>query len=230
MSKMSNMIKENLINKLEIEKICNQFEDAEKLKTEFFEANKIITNKYLYFPEHFKKTVAFTFYAKLFASTTIAKHRALRILSRKEAREVDELLGFTLNYPRVSSDNTMKNPTKRNLTILMNIAESLDSKLGEFKTHWEDVPINYRIDVKKHLIDSFKLFGYNVENLKKDTTSNELSVSKQESKESVVKVSINGETVFMHENATMLEFIKEIKTKTGHQVVVTKVIETEVEL
>lgn len=224
------MTKGNLINKLDIENICNQFEDADTLKADFFEANEIITNKYLYFPEYFKKTVAFTFYAKLLASTTIAKHHALRVLSRKEAREVDKLLGFTLNYPKVSSDNTMKNPTKRNLAILMQISEELDSKLGEFKKHWEDVPINYRIDVKKHLIDSFKSFGYNVENLKKDIISNELSVSKQESKESVIKVSINGETVFMPENATMIEFIKEIKMKTGHQVVVTKVIETEIEL
>lgn len=226
------MTKGNLINKLDIEKICNQFEDADTLKADFFEANEIITNKYLYFHEHFKKTVAFTFYAKLLASTTIAKHRSLRKLWKKEAWEVDKLLGFSKNYPRVSSDNTMKNPTKRNLTILTQIAETLDSKLGEFKTHWEDVPINYRIDVRKHLIDSFELFGYNVEDLKKDATSNDLSIIKQESKEqeSVVKVSINGETVFMHENATMLEFIKEIKMKTGHQVVVTKVIETEVEL
>lgn len=212
----------------EIEDVCNRFEDADALKKDFAEAKKIVKNNYFGFPKHFKETVAFTFYAKMIASTAIGMHFALRVLENKEAKEVDEILGYTINYPKVSADNTIKRPTQRNLKILMGIIEALGHRLKKFKTPWEDVTTNYRIDVNKHLIDSFELFGYHFE---EETTQNTLSFSEPKmEEEGLVKVSLNGEVVFLDKNATMFEFLKAVKTRTGQEVTVTRMIETEVEL
>lgn len=212
----------------EIEDVCNRFEDADALKKDFAEAKKIVKNNYFDFPKHFKETVAFTFYAKMIASTAIGMHFALRVLENKEAKEVDEILGYTINYPKASADNTIKRPTQRNLKILMGIVEALGHRLKKFKTPWEDVTTNYRIDVNKHLIDSFELFGYHFE---EETTQNTLSFSEPKmEEEGLVKVSLNGEVVFLDKNATMFEFLKAVKTRTEQEVTVTRMIETEIEL
>lgn len=137
-----------------IENLCDQFEDADSLKKDFAEAQKIIENRYFDFPKHFKETVAFTLYAKMIASTVIGKHYALRVLEGKEAKEIDKILGYTTSF----------------------------------------------------------------------------SEQKPKEQEKVVKVSLNGETVFLHESATMLEFLKAVKERTEQAVSVTKMIETEIEL
>lgn len=215
-----------------VEEVCGQFEDADSLKKDFAEVKKIIENRYFDFPKYFKETVAFTFYAKMIASTTIGKHHALRVLEKKEAKEIDKILGYTTNYPKVSADNTIKNPTQRNLKIVMGIDEAIEHRLKKYKTPWEEVTTNYRIDFNKHLIDSFELFGYHFEEDEEDTTQNDLPISKEETKEQehVVKVLLNGEPVFLHENATMFEFLKAVKERTEQTVVVTRMIETEIEL
>lgn len=212
----------------EIENVCNRFEDADALKKDFEEAKKIVENHYFDLPKHFKETVAFTFYAKMIASTAIGMHFALRVLENKEAKEIDEILGYTTNYPKASADNTIKRPTQRNLKILMGIIEALGNRLKKFRTPWEDVTTNYRIDVNKHIIDSFELFGYHFE---EETTQNTLSFSEQKvEEEGLVKVSLNGEVVFLDKNATMFEFLKAVKERTKQTVTVTKMIETEIEL
>lgn len=215
-----------------IENLCNQFEDADSLKKDFAEVQKIIENRYFDFPKYFKETVAFTLYAKMIASTVIGKHYALRVLEGKEAKEIDKILGYTTNYPKVSADNTIKKPTQRNLKIVMGIDEALGRRLEKFKTPWEEVTTNYRIDFNKHLTDSFELFGYHFEEDEEHTSQNTLSFSEQKPKEQerIVKVSLNGETVFLHESATMFEFLKAVKERTGQSVSVTKMIETEIEL
>lgn len=48
--------------------------------------------------------------------------------------------------------------------------------------------------------------------------------------ENVVKISLNGETLFLPQNATMFEFLKAVKTRTEQEVTVTRMIETEIEL
>lgn len=215
----------------EIENVCDRFEDADSLKEDFAEAKKIIENRYFDFPKYFKETVAFAFYAKMIASTTIGMHYALRILEKKEAKEIDKVLGYTTNYPKVSADNTIKRPTQRNLKIVMGISEALSHRLKKFKTPWEEVTTNYRIDANKHLIDSFELFGYQFEEDEGDTTQSTLSFSEQKmEEEGLVKVSLNGEVVFLDKNATMFEFLKAVKERTKQAVVVTKMIETEIEL
>lgn len=212
----------------EIENVCNRFEDADDLKKDFEEAKKIVENHYFDLSKHFKETVAFTFYAKMIASTAIGMHFALRVLENKEAKEIDEILGYTTNYPKASADNTIKRPTQRNLKILMGIIEALGNRLKKFRTPWEDVTTNYRIDVNKHIIDSFELFGYHFE---EKTTQNTLSFCEQKvEEEGVVKVSLNGEVVFLDKNATMFEFLKAVKERTKQTVTVTKMIETEIEL
>lgn len=215
-----------------IENLCDQFEDADSLKKDFAEVQKIIENKYFDFPKYFKETVAFTLYAKMIASTTIGKHHALRVLEGKEAKEIDKILGYTTNYPKTSADNTIRNPTQRNLKIVMGIDEAIEYRLKKFKTPWEEVTTNYRIDFNKHLTDSFELFGYHLEGIEEDSTSNDLSLNKRETKEQehVVKVLLNGEPVFLHENATMFEFLKAVKERTEQRVSVTKMIETEIKL
>ena len=212
----------------EIENVCNRFEDADDLKKDFEEAKKIVENHYFDLPKHFKETVAFTFYAKMIASTAIGMHFALRVLENKEAKEIDEILGYTTNYPKASADNTIKRPTQRNLKILMGIIEALGNRLKKFRTPWEDVTTNYRIDVNKHIIDSFELFGYHFE---EETTQNTLSFSEQKmEEEGLVKVSLNGEVVFLDKNATMFEFLKAVKERTEQTVTVTRMVETEIEL
>lgn len=220
----------------EIEDVCNRFEDAEALKKDFAEAKKVIENHYFDFPKYFKETVAFTFQAKMLGSVAISMHYALRALEGKEAKEIDKILGYTINYPKVSADNTIKKPTQRNLKILMGIIEAMGRRLKKYKTPWEEVVTNYRIDVNKHIIDSFELFGYVFEEnktvLKETEITNQNTASDQETleQESVVKVLLNGEVVFLHENATMFEFLKAVKERTEQAVVVTKMMETEIEL
>ena len=212
----------------EIENVCNRFEDADALKKDFEEAKKIVENHYFDIPKYFKETVAFTFYAKMIASTAIGMHFALRVLENKEAKEIDKILGYTTNYPKASADNTIKRPTQRNLKILMGIIEALGHRLKKFRTPWEDVTTNYRIDVNKHIIDSFELFGYHFE---EETTQNTLSFSEQKAEEEgLVKVSLNGEVVFLDKNATMFEFLKAVKERTEQTVTVTRMVETEIEL
>lgn len=212
----------------EIEDVCNRFEDADALKKDFEEVKKIVENHYFDLPKHFKETVAFTFYAKMIASTAIGMHFALRVLENKEAKEIDEVLGYTTNYPKASADNTIKRPTQRNLKILMGIIEALGHRLKKFRTPWEDVTTNYRIDVNKHIIDSFELFGYHFE---EETTQNTLSFSEQKmEEEGLVKVSLNGEVVFLDKNATMFDFLKAVKERTEQTVTVTRMVETEIEL
>jgi hypothetical protein len=71
----------------EIENVCNRFEDADALKKDFEEAKKIVENHYFDLPKHFKETVAFTFYAKMIASTAIGMHFALRVLEKKKLKK-----------------------------------------------------------------------------------------------------------------------------------------------
>lgn len=220
----------------EIEDVCNRFEDADALKKDFEEVKKIVENHYFDLPKHFKETVAFTFYAKMIASTAIGMHFALRVLENKEAKEIDKILGYTTNYPKASADNTIKRPTQRNLKILMGIIETLGHRLKKFRTPWEDVTTNYRIDVNKHIIDSFELFGYHFEEnetvLEETEVTSQNTPSDQETleQENVVKISLNGETLFLPQNATMFEFLKAVKTRTEQEVTVTRMIETEIEL
>lgn len=220
----------------EIEDVCNRFEDADALKKDFAEAKKVFENHYFDFHKYFKETVAFTFYAKILGATSIGMHYALRILEGKEAKEIDKILGYTLNYPRVSADNAIKRPTQRNLKILMGIIESLGHGLKKFKTPWEEVITNYRIDVNKHIIDSFELFGYHFEDNQtvleetEDISQNTTSGQEVMEQENVVKISLNGETLFLPQNATMFEFLKVVKTRTEQEVTVTRMIETKIEL
>lgn len=207
----------------EIEDVCNRFEDADALKKDFAEAKKVIENNYYDIPKHFKETVAFTFYAKMLAASANGMHFALRVLEGKEGREIDEILGYTNYYPRASADNTIKKPTQRNLKILMGIIEPMPHSLKKYKTPWEEVTTNYRIDVNKHLIDSFEMFGYNFE-------ENKTGLEETAEQEGVVKISLNGETLLLPQNATMFEFLKAVKTRTEQEVTVTRMIETEIEL
>lgn len=220
----------------EIENVCNRFEDADALKKDFEEAKKIVENHYFDLPKHFKETVAFTFYAKMIASTAIGMHFALSVLEKKEAKKIDEILGYTTNYPKASAENTIKRPTQRNLKILMGIIGALGHRLKKFRTPWEDVTTNYRIDVNKHIIDSFEMFGYTFEDDEavvketEDVSQNTTIGQEVMEQEAVVKVSLNGETLFLPQNATMLEFLKAVKTRTEQKVTVTRMIETEIEI
>lgn len=220
----------------EIEEVCNRFEDADALKKDFAEAKKVIDNNYFDFHKYFKETVAFTFYAKMLAATANGMHYALRVLEGKQAKEIDEILGYTINYPRVSADNTILKPTQRNLKILLGIIEAMGRRMKKHKTPWEEVTTNYRIDVNKHLIDSFEMFGYTFEDDEavvketEDVSQNTTIGQEVMEQEAVVKVSLNGETLFLPQNATMLEFLKAVKTRTEQKVTVTRMIETEIEI
>ena len=233
--KYKNKRKKHLIDR-EIEDVCNRFEDAEALKKDFAEARKVFDNHYFDFHKFFKETVAFTFYAKMIASTFKGMHHALRVLEKKESREIDRILGYKTGYPRASADNVINRPTQRNLKILLGIIEAIRHRLNKFETPWGEVVTNYRIDVNKHMIDSFELFGYHFE--ENETVSEETEVTSQNTpsdqetleQENVVKISLNGETLFLPQNASMFEFLKAVKTRTEQEVTVTRMIETEIEL
>lgn len=105
----------------------------------------------------------------------------------------------------------------------MGIIEAMGHRLKKYKTPWEEVTTNYRIDVNKHLIDSFEMFGYNFE-------ENKTGLEETAEQEGVVKISLNGETLLLPQNATMFEFLKAVKTRTEQEVTVTRMIETEIEL
>lgn len=220
----------------EIEDVCNRFEDADALKKDFAEARKAFDNHYFDFYKFFKETVAFTFYAKMLASTFKGMHHALRVLEKKESREIDRILGYKTGYPRASADNVINRPTQRNLKILLGIIEAIGHRLNKFETPWGEVVTNYRIDVNKHIIDSFELFGYHFE--ENETVLEEMEVTSQNTasdqetleQENVVKISLNGETLFLPQNASMFEFLKAVKTRTEQEVTVTRMIETEIEL
>lgn len=81
----------------------------------------------------------------------------------------------------------------------------------------------YKNKRKKHNVDRW---------VEEAATPNDLPINKEETKEQehVVKVLLNGEPVFLHEKATMLEFLKVVKERTEQAVSVTKMIETEIEL
>lgn len=61
-----------------------------------------------------------------------------------------------------------------------------------------------------------------------DDSKNEEQETREQ--ENVVKISLNGETLLLPQNATMFEFLKAVKTRTEQEVTVTRMIETEIEL
>lgn len=174
------------------------------------------------FPKKFDNTLPYILFAKQFANLSIAMLSSIRREAGKTAAQVDEELGYTTGYPYASFANTFKKPTNRNLKITFQIWLVLSNYAENFNLNWEFALNDCRIeDPNEQFDDAIRLANLG------DSKNEDQETMEQEG---VVKISLNGETLFLPQNATMFEFLKAVKTRTEQEVTVTRMIETEIEL
>ena len=174
------------------------------------------------FPKKFDNTLPYILFAKQFANLSIAMLSSIRREAGKTAAQVDEELGYTTGYPYASFANTFKKPTNRNLKITFQVWLVLSNYAEKCNLTWDFVLNDCRIEDPNEQFDDALLLA----NL--DDPKNEDQETMEQ--EGVVKISLNGETLFLPQNASMFEFLKAVKTRTEQEVTVTRMIETEIEL
>lgn len=174
------------------------------------------------FPKKFDNTLPYILFAKQFADMSIAMLSYIRRKLGKTAAQVDEELGYTIGYPYASLANTFKKPTNRNLKITFRVWLVMRNYVKKYNLKWDFALNDPRIENPNEQFDDAVLLA-NLDDSKKES-------QETMEQENVVKISLNGETLFLPQNASMFEFLKAVKTRTEQTVSVTKMIETEVEL
>lgn len=174
------------------------------------------------FPKKFDNTLPYILFAKQFANLSIAMLSYIRRELGKTAAQVDEELGYTTGYPYASFANTFKKPTNRNLKITFQIWLAMSNYAENCNLKWDFTLNDCRIEGPNEQFDDAILLANLGDSKNEDQETME--------QEGVVKISLNGETLFLPQNATMFEFLKAVKTRTEQEVTVTRMIETEIEL
>lgn len=174
------------------------------------------------FPKKFDNTLPHILFAKQFANLSIAMLSYIRRELGKTAAQVDEELEYTVGYPYASFANTFKKPTNRNLKITFQIWLVMSKYAENYNLKWDFVLNDCRIEDPNEQFDNAVLLA----NL--DDPKNEDQETMEQ--ENVIKISLNGETLFLSQNATMFEFLKAVKERTEQTVTVTRMVETEIEL
>lgn len=174
------------------------------------------------FPKKFDNTLPYILFAKQFANLSVAMLSYIRRELGKTAAQVDEELGYTTGYPYASFANTFKKPTNRNLKITFQIWLAMSNYAENCDLKWDFALNDCRIEGPNEQFDDAILLANLGDSKNEDQETME--------QEGVVKISLNGETLFLPQNATMFEFLKAVKTRTEQEVTVTRMIETEIEL
>lgn len=203
----------------------NLFEEPVRteLLTDFREVSQEET--YFYFDKKYKKTMIFDLFAMFYATVFIRHLKKLRKVKNKSASEIDEMLGFTINYPMTSFRNTLFNPTKRNVKIMFGIYRRM-LHLNNGKSFGAELT-NDIFDYDEIYNRALTIHGYKTPTgvNKKTIESDEISQNKEE-KEMIetYELVINGKTVLFDKENSALELLKKIKEQTNIEVEVFETI------